>query len=173
MPVTTTPIVSVGGNYWTRSGIESIVGDLNLVIIANLDNESTTEDAGTTARIIEDGTAADDYTDFRARRGSRGQYTEAGDTPIPSTDADFALIRRATNLYAAALLVEHRIWTKGDGTTDNQAVVDLSARAEDLYVQLFGKLENNNPDEAKPGTFVNVTMSFDPENTVDENGRWY
>lgn len=172
MPVVGTPIDSEGGTYWTYAGVTNILGQRNLAIVSNLDNELTTENL---TRIAADGTTADAYTNFRAENGDV-KYV----TPIESTSTSFELIQHVTNLYAAYLLVRHRVFNSTDQAVQQQVMIDLKGEAMDLYAELFGAATPGIDGEAEedttpqPGTFVNVTMTFEPEATVDENtGRTY
>ena len=154
------------GVYWTYAGIVEILGQRNLSLASNLDNETTEQ---TLSRIIADGTIADAYTNFRAQ-GSKPFPTDDldADGNIPSDYAHYTLVQFATNLYAAYQLVRHRVWTASDVAATNQAAIDLKGEADDLYTQLFGTIETHDPSKPKPGTFQSVAITFDPNDDCDE-----
>lgn len=164
----TTPATSNGspqnGTYANWPGIQSVLGVVNASNQSNLDSENVNPNdtlAPDYDRINQTIVEADAYTNRRARTGNN-QYL----TPIPDTSADFPLIQRAANLYAAFQLVRHRIWwgTEGD---DEQARIMLGLRKQytELFDMLFGPARDGidgatpNPDgEPEPGTITEVTI---------------
>lgn len=157
------------GTYWSWLGVKEQIGVGNAAVESDLDNDQSPSSAvPDMARVIADGTKADAYTEFRARRGSKPRT----EIPIPESDPDFSVIQQATDLYTCYLLVTHRDWpTITEPDVRDRAKAGLYNRAMLLYEEIFGAVETNDPNKPKPGTLIAVPMNFDPICNCDEFGN--